>query len=159
MQTHLPIDLLIHLFDYGASSASAPEQRKSFLLSLSDGQLLCIAYNTALRRSQRPWGFVPQASIHDLVSLTKEQPLTSSSPERAKEGRRTSQGGLDVPDADARRSSSEGMARGSSGDGAGGEGRQKVGLTCTFSLCCSRIAHVAFVAHVLVSLFSVPRSP
>ncbi|KAH8926205.1 hypothetical protein BT69DRAFT_1019874 [Atractiella rhizophila] len=42
--------------------------RDSFLDSLHDGTLLCLAYNSALRKSQRPWGFIQPHSIHDLFS-------------------------------------------------------------------------------------------
>lgn len=37
-------------------------------MALSDGQLLCHAFNAALRRSSKPWGFIPSASIHDVRS-------------------------------------------------------------------------------------------
>lgn len=42
------------------------------LYCLADGQMLCIAYNAVLRKSQRPWGFIPHSSIHDVISLTQE---------------------------------------------------------------------------------------
>lgn len=43
--------------------------RNSFLLALSSGQFLCIAYNTGVRWSRKPWGFISPDSIHDIVAL------------------------------------------------------------------------------------------
>lgn len=40
---------------------------------LADGQMLCLAYNAVLRKSQKPWGFIPQNSIHDVISLARER--------------------------------------------------------------------------------------
>ncbi|WAR62777.1 hypothetical protein PtB15_15B365 [Puccinia triticina] len=63
--SHLPPELLSHLVpphgEYGS--------RIGFLDSLSDGTLLCLAYNAVLRKSQRPWGFIPVESIHNLVGI------------------------------------------------------------------------------------------
>lgn len=36
------------------------------LTALSDGQILCHAYNAALRRSGRPWGFIQSSAVHDV---------------------------------------------------------------------------------------------
>jgi hypothetical protein len=46
---------------------AAPDAQ-ALLDSLADGQLLCLAYNNALRSSRRPWGFVPPNAIHDLTA-------------------------------------------------------------------------------------------
>ncbi|KAG1744915.1 uncharacterized protein EDB91DRAFT_1121603 [Suillus paluster] len=43
--------------------------RHAFLLALSSGQILCIAYNTGVRWSRKPWGFISPDSIHDIVAL------------------------------------------------------------------------------------------
>ncbi|MBW0509582.1 hypothetical protein O181_049297 [Austropuccinia psidii MF-1] len=64
--SHLPNDLLFHMSPPHGESGS----RITFLDSLSDGTLLCLAYNVALRQSQRPWGFIPVESIHNLATLT-----------------------------------------------------------------------------------------
>ncbi|CAO1635266.1 unnamed protein product [Parajaminaea phylloscopi] len=42
------------------------EAREQLLAELADGQLICHAYNAALRRSRRPWGFIPSDDIHDI---------------------------------------------------------------------------------------------
>lgn len=58
---HIPSELLVHLqpaSDHGA-----------FLDSLSNGQLLCLAFNIVVRQSNRPWGFIPAEEIHDLFSI------------------------------------------------------------------------------------------
>ncbi|KAG0150084.1 hypothetical protein CROQUDRAFT_652764 [Cronartium quercuum f. sp. fusiforme G11] len=64
---HLPVDELVHL----ASPVGPEGSRESFLKSLSDGMLVCVAYNVALRESQRPWGFIPVESIHNLYDLER----------------------------------------------------------------------------------------
>ncbi|KNE97688.1 hypothetical protein PSTG_09092 [Puccinia striiformis f. sp. tritici PST-78] len=61
--SHLPVDLLVHLVPPVGENGS----KIGFLDSLSDGTLLCIAYNIVLRKSQRPWGFIPVESIHNLA--------------------------------------------------------------------------------------------
>ncbi|KAG1764427.1 hypothetical protein EDD22DRAFT_776007 [Suillus occidentalis] len=43
--------------------------RNAFLLALSSGQFLCVAYNTGVRWSRKPWGFISPDSIHDIVAL------------------------------------------------------------------------------------------
>ena len=44
------------------------------LRALSSGQVLCNAYNTAVRRSRKPWGYVSKDAIHDIASLEESQP-------------------------------------------------------------------------------------
>ncbi|KAH7914926.1 hypothetical protein BJ138DRAFT_1142950 [Hygrophoropsis aurantiaca] len=61
LQTLLP--------DYLLPSLPSTSERDSLLLSLSSGQLLCVAYNTAVRRSRKPWGYISLDSIHDIVAL------------------------------------------------------------------------------------------
>lgn len=43
--------------------------RTAILEKLASGQLLCVAYNAAVRQSRRPWGYISQDSIHDIVAL------------------------------------------------------------------------------------------
>lgn len=68
----LPLDHLSHL-------KSPLQSRTDFLKSLSDGMLVCIAYNIALRQSHRPWGFIPNQSIHNIIELEQRTtPITSN---------------------------------------------------------------------------------
>ncbi|KAK0532603.1 hypothetical protein OC842_003241 [Tilletia horrida] len=59
----LTADLRPHLRSKGADSTAV-------LNTLTDGHLLCLAYNAALRRSRRPWGFLREEDIHPLVGST-----------------------------------------------------------------------------------------
>lgn len=68
---HLPHELLLHLRSPHGDDGS----RIEFLDSLSDGTLLCLVYNMVLRSSQRPWGFIPVETIHNLIN-----PITTSPP-------------------------------------------------------------------------------
>lgn len=43
--------------------------RGTLLQALSSGQLLCVAYNTGVRRSRKPWGYISKDAIHDIVAL------------------------------------------------------------------------------------------
>lgn len=43
--------------------------RITLLEKLASGQLLCVAYNAAVRQSRRPWGYISQDSIHDVAAL------------------------------------------------------------------------------------------
>ena len=45
--------------------------REAFLESLSFGQLLCTAYNSCVRKSKKPWGYVSKDGIHDIIALEK----------------------------------------------------------------------------------------
>ncbi|KAG6330167.1 hypothetical protein ID866_8921, partial [Astraeus odoratus] len=65
------------------STLPAPSQKSAFLHALSSGQLLCVAYNTAVRRSRKPWGFISIDSIHDIISLEQS---TGDSDEKGKTG-------------------------------------------------------------------------
>jgi len=47
------------------------DSRNDFLQSLASGQLLCVAYNTCVRKSKQPWGFVNKDGIHDIVALER----------------------------------------------------------------------------------------
>lgn len=43
--------------------------KAAFFSALTSGQCLCAAYNTGVRRSRKPWGFISVDSIHDIASL------------------------------------------------------------------------------------------
>ncbi|KAJ4490623.1 hypothetical protein J3R30DRAFT_3278134 [Lentinula aciculospora] len=59
----------LHL-DPASSSRSA---RASFFESLSSGQLLCVAYNTGVRKSKKPWGYINKEGIHDILALQRAE--------------------------------------------------------------------------------------
>lgn len=61
----LPVDLLPAL--------PPSSDRAVFLQGLSSGQLLCAAYNTGVRRSRRPWGYISKDAIHDIIALEQAQ--------------------------------------------------------------------------------------
>ncbi|PFH53635.1 hypothetical protein AMATHDRAFT_79094 [Amanita thiersii Skay4041] len=54
-------------------SLSPSTSRTLFLESLSSGQLLCVAYNSCVRKSKKPWGYVSKDGIHDIITLEKAQ--------------------------------------------------------------------------------------
>jgi len=74
----LPTSLLSHL-------PMAPDQG-NLLNALSSGQLLCVAYNISVRQSRKPWGYINDKSIHDIVAL--EDTLLAS----AADGMQTEEG-------------------------------------------------------------------
>jgi hypothetical protein len=55
-----------------ASPSEAVEWRGRLLEALSDGQILCTAYNHVVRRSRNPWGYIDLENIHDLLGLTHD---------------------------------------------------------------------------------------
>ncbi|KAJ7641514.1 hypothetical protein FB45DRAFT_900390 [Roridomyces roridus] len=59
----------------------APSSRETFLECLSSGQLLCVAYNTCVRKSKKPWGYISRDGIHDILAL--EQAARDSGPDDA----------------------------------------------------------------------------
>ncbi|KAJ7235099.1 hypothetical protein B0H12DRAFT_1142127 [Mycena haematopus] len=61
LSTFLPATLLPAL--------NPPSPREAFLECLSSGQLLCIAYNTCVRKSKKPWGYISKDGIHDILAL------------------------------------------------------------------------------------------
>ncbi|KAG9045332.1 hypothetical protein FS837_006495 [Tulasnella sp. UAMH 9824] len=73
LSAHLPPQLLKHLPSYTSSA-----DREAFLIRLSDGQLLCHAYNAVVRRSRKQWGFIGAASIHDIIALEAKQKETDA---------------------------------------------------------------------------------
>ncbi|RDB21737.1 hypothetical protein Hypma_010934 [Hypsizygus marmoreus] len=63
--------------------------RTAFLGSLSSGQLLCVAYNSCVRKSKQPWGYVSRDGIHDILALEKaerDDPKDSKAGEGGKKG-------------------------------------------------------------------------
>ncbi|THH32707.1 hypothetical protein EUX98_g1434 [Antrodiella citrinella] len=46
-----------------------PVDRATLFQALASGQILCAAYNTSVRRSRKPWGFVSKDAIHDIAAL------------------------------------------------------------------------------------------
>lgn len=50
---------------------SASPSRVDLLDALSSGQLLCIAYNTRVRKSRQPWGYIDHNAIHDILELER----------------------------------------------------------------------------------------
>ena len=71
----LPASLLPHL--------PGSQDRAAFLNALSSGQLLCLAYNTGVRQSRKPWGYINADSIHDIIAL--EAALTNSEADGSQE--------------------------------------------------------------------------
>lgn len=69
----LPADLRAYLAplssDHLSPEANPSGSRAAFLSSLTSGQLLCVAYNTCVRKSKKPWGFVSRDGIHDIIAL------------------------------------------------------------------------------------------
>lgn len=59
-----------------------PSPREEFLDCLSSGQLLCVAYNTCVRKSKKPWGYISRDGIHDIVAL--EQAARDDDPDDTK---------------------------------------------------------------------------
>jgi hypothetical protein len=63
--TNLPKNLIEYIPE---AQESQPAFREALLSALSTGQILCVAYNTLVRRSKKPWGFVNTGRIHDLFA-------------------------------------------------------------------------------------------
>ena len=62
--------LLIALLPENFRCLVPPTHDKSeFFSALTSGQCLCAAYNTGVRRSRKPWGFISADSVHDIASL------------------------------------------------------------------------------------------
>lgn len=85
--THLPPELLEYLPSFPSLSENSDpftvtptsaltESRNAFreqlLTALSDGQILCTAYNLTVRKSRNPWGYIQLENVHDLLGLTHE---------------------------------------------------------------------------------------
>lgn len=65
LSAFLPTHLLLAL--------EPPTSRVRFLSSLSSGQLLCVGYNSCVRKSKHPWGYVSRDGIHDILALEKAE--------------------------------------------------------------------------------------
>jgi hypothetical protein len=105
------------------SSLPISDDPEELLLALSDGQLLCTAYNSILRASQRPWGFIPSESIHDIITLAQQREREEAAAASASRG--TSLDGsahLTVESVSMRRSAS-------SDGGGSSDGPKRIGLT------------------------------
>lgn len=76
----LPSDLLPLL--PSPSNAS----RKTVLLALSSGQILCTVYNSAVRKSRKPWGYINRTAIHDIAVLEAEEIASGGDVEKRKKG-------------------------------------------------------------------------
>ncbi|KAJ3809978.1 hypothetical protein F5876DRAFT_42802 [Lentinula aff. lateritia] len=72
--------ILLHLLPSHLHSAlptdppsSSPTAHTAFLQSLSSGQLLCVAYNSGVRKSKKPWGYINKEGIHDILALQRAE--------------------------------------------------------------------------------------
>ena len=77
--------LLVHLLPGSLLPLLPPANatRIQLLDSLSSGQLLCIAYNTGVRRSKKPWGYISKDAVHDIAAIEAK-----AAAEAAEEGNR-----------------------------------------------------------------------
>jgi hypothetical protein len=69
------LSLLVALLPSDLLSLLPPpsnSDRGTLLQKLSSGQILCTAYNVAVRRSRKPWGYIAKAAIHDIAALEAE---------------------------------------------------------------------------------------
>jgi hypothetical protein len=62
------------------SHLATPTKSSDGLRFLTDGQVLCQAYNRVVRRSRRPFGFIPEHKIHDF-GTDQRPPSVALSPE------------------------------------------------------------------------------
>ena len=76
----LPASLLPHL-------PTSPD-RADLLNALSSGQLLCVAYNIGVRQSRKPWGYINDESIHDIVALEDALLASAVDGSQAEKGRK-----------------------------------------------------------------------
>lgn len=76
----LPASLLSHL-------PTSPD-RAELLNTLSSGQLLCVAYNIGVRQSRKPWGYINDESIHDIVALEDALSASTVDGSQAEKGRK-----------------------------------------------------------------------
>jgi hypothetical protein len=77
----LPASLLPHM-------PTSPD-RAELLNALSSGQLLCIAYNIGVRQSRKPWGYINDDSIHDIVALEDALSASGADGSQAEKGRKS----------------------------------------------------------------------
>jgi hypothetical protein len=62
---------------------------RTFLNALSSGQLLCVAYNIGVRQSRKPWGYINDDSIHDIVALEDVLSASAVDGSQAEKGRKS----------------------------------------------------------------------
>ena len=62
--------------------------RAELLNTLSSGQLLCVAYNIGVRQSRKPWGYINDDSIHDIVALEDALSADAVDGPQAEKGRK-----------------------------------------------------------------------
>jgi len=62
--------------------------RGNLLNALSPGQLLCVAYNIGVRQSRKPWGYINDESIHDIVALEVALSASAANGLQAEKGRK-----------------------------------------------------------------------
>lgn len=62
--------------------------RADLLNALSSGQLLCVAYNLGVRQSRKPWGYINDESIHDIVALEDALFASGADGSQADKGRK-----------------------------------------------------------------------
>jgi len=76
----LPAFLLPHL-------PTSPD-RGDLLNALSSGQLICVAYNIGVRQSRKPWGYINDESIPDIVALEVALSASAADGLQAEKGRK-----------------------------------------------------------------------
>jgi len=76
----LPAFLLPHL-------PTSPD-RADLLNALSSGQLLCVAYNIGVRQLRKPWGYIKDESIYDIVALEDALSASAADGLQAEKGRK-----------------------------------------------------------------------
>ncbi len=76
----LPASLLSHL-------PTSPD-RAELLNVLSSGQLLCVAYNVGVRQSRKPWGYINDDSIHDIIALEDTLSASADDGSQGEKGRK-----------------------------------------------------------------------
>ncbi|CAE6447953.1 unnamed protein product [Rhizoctonia solani] len=78
--------LIRYLLPPTLSSHIPPAPTRETLLNvLSDGHLLCAAYNSGVRKSKKAWGFINASSIHETALATNEEKVSGSWTFRRKE--------------------------------------------------------------------------
>ncbi|KAF8583679.1 hypothetical protein K439DRAFT_1570533 [Ramaria rubella] len=80
------LSLLVTLLPPNLLSLLPPpndSDRATLLLKLSSGQILCTAYNIAVRKSRKPWGYITKTAIHDVATL-EAQPIDENDGDKEK---------------------------------------------------------------------------
>jgi len=73
---HHPVQVVHALLSYflpldlqPALASPSADSRIALLSNILSGQLLCFGYNACVSKSKKPWGFVSQHDIHDIIAL------------------------------------------------------------------------------------------